>query len=92
MLAQIEWGTITLISLAIFAALATLIGAVWKIASILFRIEGKVDIVTAHVADHCDELDEVKWDVKEISRAAGVEVQHQVAERRRVQARDAASP
>ena len=88
MLAQVEWGTITLLTLAIFGALAILIGATWKIASVLFRIEGKVDLVQQHVEEHCDDIDEIKADVKQLSRAAGVEVRHQVEERRRVQARD----
>ena len=88
MLAQVEWGTITLLTLAIFGALAILIGATWKIASVLFRIEGKVDLVQQHVEDHCDDINEIKADVKQLSRQAGVEVRHQVEERRRVQARD----
>jgi cell division protein FtsL len=90
-LEQIDWSSASGIGLAIFAAACTLIGGVWKLASVLFRIEGKVDLVQQHVEEHCDDIDEVKRDVKALSRAAGVEVRKQVEERRRVQARDAAS-
>ena len=34
------------------------------------------------------DINEIKADVKQLSREAGVEVRHQVEERRRVQARD----
>jgi hypothetical protein len=86
--AQVDWGNITVVSLAIFAALCAVIGGVWKLASVLFRIEGKVDLVQAHVEEHCDDINEIKSDVKQLAREAGVEVKRQVAERRRVQARD----
>lgn len=90
MFGNVEWGTVTVVGLAIFTALSVIIGGVWVVATVLFRIEGKVDVVNAHVADHCDDIDEIKRDVKELSRSAGVEVRAQVAERRRVQTRDRA--
>jgi cell division protein FtsL len=89
MLAQIDWGSATGIGLGIFAAVCTVIGGVWKLATDLSRIEGKVDVVQSHIEDHCDDINEIKADVKELSRSAGVEVRQQVLERRRVQARDA---
>ena len=67
MFAQVAWGAATGIGLAIFAAVCTLIGGVWKMASVLFRIEAKVDRVEDHVKDHCDDINEVKADVKDVS-------------------------
>jgi hypothetical protein len=90
--ASVDWGSATGIGLAIFAGVCTLIGAAWTLATILGRIEGKVDRVQQHVEEHCDDIDEIKRDVKELSRSAGVEVRRQVAERRRVQRRDDAEP
>ena len=54
--------------LSILGGAGLVVGATWKLSSILNRLDSKIDLVAGHVKDHCDDLTEVKNDVKTLIR------------------------